>query len=319
MTPLTPVPVPAPAPRHGTTVPVPPPGTVVVGIDGSPQSDRALDWAALQARLEHRALTLVHAAHLGAAGETLWMGTPGTDLHGAIDALRATGRSLLVAAEARAARSDPSLVVRSVLSTQDPRTALIGLAEGAALTVVGSRGRGPVVSLLLGSVSVAVARHAHGPVVVVRGEERNRRRRPVLLDVDGTPGSGPAVELAYRTAALHRLPLTALHVFNDGVLHETGTHLVRADDDQVGDRRELLSEAVRGMHERFPDVQEDLVLRRGRRDDQLVRASRNASLLVLPARRSGRWDDLIHDSMVTRVVEHAHCSVAVVAPRQSEA
>lgn len=303
----------------GSTTPdstTPPPGTVVVGIDGSPQSDRALDWAVLQARLEHRALTLVHAAHLGAAGETLWRGTPGTDLRAVEDALRQTGHALLVAAEARAARADPSLVVRSVLSTLDPRDALLELAGEAALTVVGSRGRGPVVSLLLGSVSVAVARLAAGTVVIVRGEERTPRPRCVLVDVDGTADSVPAIELAYRTAAQRHLPLTALNVVFDDVFRRTGVHLVREDDDQVAevaDHRLLLSESVAGMRERYPEVRDELVLERGLRVQQLVAASRHASLLVVAARRQGRVDDLVHDSVVTRVVEQAHCSVAVAA------
>lgn len=293
------------SPAPGSTTPgsaAPPPGTVVVGIDGSPQSDRALDWAVLQARLEHRALTLVHAAHLGAAGETLWLGTPGTDLRGVVDDLRQTGHALLVAAEARAARADPSLVVRSVLSTHDPRDALLELAGDAALTVVGSRGRGPVVSLLLGSVSVAVARLAAGPVVVVRGEERTRRPRCVLVDVDGTADSVAAVELAYRTAAQRHLPLTALNVVFDDVFRRTGVHLVREDDDRVADHRMLLSESVAGMHERYPEVRDELVVERGLRVEQLVGASRHASLLVVAARRRGRVDDLLHDSVVTRMV-----------------
>ncbi len=290
----------------------PPPGTVVVGIDGSVQSDRALDWAVLQAGLEHRALTIVHAAHLSAAGETLWMGTPGTDLRGVVDDLRATGHTLLVAAEARAARADPSLVVRSVLSTHDPRHALTALSEDADLTVVGSRGRGPVASLLLGSVSVGLTRLAHGTVVVVRGEERTRRPGCVVVDVDGTADSVAAVEVAYRIAAQRHLPLTALHVVDDDRFRRTGVHLVR-DDDAVADHRELLSESVAGMHERYPEVQDELVLERGLRDQQLVGASRHASLLVVAARRRGPLDALIHDSVVPRVVEHAHCSVAVVA------
>lgn len=289
----------------------PPPGTVVVGIDGSVQSDRALDWAVLQARLEHRALTVVHAAHLSAAGETLWMGTPGTDLRAVVDDLRATGRSLLAAAEARASRADPSLVVRSVLSTHDPRHALTALSGDADLTVVGSRGRGPVVSLLLGSVSVAVSRLATGTVVVVRGEERTRRPRCVVVDVDGTADSVAAVEVAYRIAAQRHLPLTALHVVDDDRFRRTGVHLVR--DDDVADHRELLSESVAGMRERYPEVKDELVLERGVRDQQLIAASHRASLLVVAARRRGPVDDLVHDSVVTRVVEHAHCSVAVVA------
>ena len=80
------------------------------------------------------------------------------------------------------------------------------------MVVVGSRGLGPVASLLLGSVSVTVSKHASSPVVVCRPHPPlSPPQVGILVGVDGTALSLPAAELAFRLAALRRCTLTVLH------------------------------------------------------------------------------------------------------------
>jgi len=292
--------------------PVSPAGSIVVGIDGSAASDQALDWATQQATLEHRPLTIVHSVHLGMAGGTLWMGQPGFDVGGLLEDVRIAGKGLLDNAERRAHRHAPALAVHTILSNVDTREALLNLAERAALVVVGSRGRGPVASLLLGSVSVAVSTHAACPVVVIRHPKGTGPRDGVLVDVDGTEESLPAIEFAYRTASFRSLPLTALHVVWDHALRGDDEHLVDDDDPGLDDERMLLSESIAGMREKFPDVQDRLVLVRGLRDHQLVRASQDMDLVVVGSRQRGLIDDFVYGSVAPTVVEHAACDVAVV-------
>jgi len=289
----------------------PTPGSIVVGLDGSPSSGRALGWAMRQAAVEHRPLALVHSASLGAAGDA-WAGVPGAEVGRVLEDLVIAGRELLAGAAERVSREEPTVVVQEVLSTEDPRDALLHLAGAATMTVVGSRGRGPVLSLLLGSVSLAVSKHATGPVVVVRETEPAAAHGGVVVDVDGTADSVPAIELAYRTAAFRSLPLTALHVFWDAVHQDSGEHDVAGDEEGLGDVRALLAESVAGMREQFPQVQDHLVLERGFRDRQLIRASGRASLVVVGARHRGLVDDFLHASVAATVVEHARCDVVVV-------
>lgn len=282
-----------------------PAGCIVVGIDGSESAQHALDWAVRQASLEHRPLALVCATgllqHFWAEAHDIEAGTY-------LDEVRAEARATLAGAAARVLDRDPDVVVHEVLSEADPRQSLLELAAHAAMIVVGSRGRGPVRSLLLGSVSVAVSKHATCPVVVVRPEDPELPRYGILVGVDGTETSRPAIEFAYRTASLRSRPLTVLHCFWDA------SEAAEVSDDETGveDQRLLLSETVAGMREKYPDVPVTMRLERGFSDQLLIQASRNMDLVVVGSRRSSLLSELVYGSVAPTVVEHSQCIVAVV-------
>lgn len=188
-----------------------PAGTVLVGLDGSPSADRALDWAIDHAVREHRQLTLVHG--LEPVHEH-------SEAHDILERARQHCREVA-----------PDLAVHVALWTADPRVVLHDLGGAAAIVVVGSHGRGPVRSFLLGSVGLSVTRHAPCPVVVVRPYHPGVVRNGVLVLADER--SRPVVEYAFRQAALRDLPLTIL----------------RSTDDALG-----VAEAVAGLAEKFPEV-----------------------------------------------------------------
>ncbi|MGE0878217.1 MAG: universal stress protein, partial [Acidimicrobiia bacterium] len=135
-------------------------GRVVVGIDGSEASKKALAWATEEARLRGAELHLVYAStdplpegkYEMSAGEQ-----PYSD-----PALLVSNALEVVAAE----RDAPNTFTHIVDDT--PANALLNEAKDAAMVVVSSRGRGGFKSLVLGSVSHQVAVHAPCPVVVVR-------------------------------------------------------------------------------------------------------------------------------------------------------
>lgn len=255
-----------------------PPGTVVVGIDGSPSSDRALDWAIDLAVRERRQLTLAHGD--GAAGEDC---------------------PLLAHARDRVAESAPDLTVNESAGAADPRTMLLELAEHASLLVVGSRGRGPVASLVLGSVSAAVVRHAPCPVVVVRPGHRGLVRNGVLVGADASPASRSTVEFAYRQASLRQLPLTILHCAW-GALPGTSSD----------DLRLPAAEPLSGLAEKFPDVRARYEVAHGTPADALVACAERMDLVVVGAHHGGRLSALLDGSVASAVVEHATCPVAIV-------
>ncbi|GEP39451.1 universal stress protein [Nocardioides psychrotolerans] len=287
-----------------------PAGSIVVGIDGSPWSDDALDWAIEQAALEQRTLTIVHAIMAMGTQAVGLYGSSGLDYGRLLNDARADAQALLSAAAAHAHERDPHLRVHDVLSVSDPRTVLLALGEHAAMVVVGSRGRGPVASLLLGSVSVSVSKHAPCPVVVRRGREAVRSEQRIVVGVDGTEVSLPAIEFAYRIASFRGCALSVLHCYSIAppVAPARGGELL---PDLEADRA-LVSESLAGMAEKFPDVEVTVQLVSGFADQQLLAPAPDVDLVVIGRRRTSLLADLVHDSVAPAVLEHALVAVAVV-------
>ena len=293
-----------------------PAGSIVVGVDGSRSSDQALGWAVDQAALERRPLTIVHSAEpLSFAGAGFMVPAGGIDYAQLLEESRAAAGALLRSSAARAHAAHPELVVHEVLINSDPRSALIGLGRAAAMVVVGSRGRGPVASLLLGSVSVSVSKHATCPVVVHRPAPADAPRHGILVGVDGTETSLPAIEFAYRMAAWRGLPLTVLHCYWDATL--AAPRHVEAGQPESGSEQALVAESLAGMQEKFPEVEVEVRLTHGFADQHLINASRSFDLLVIGHHPLPGLDDLIHRSVAPAVVEHAHGPVAVVVSPSS--
>lgn len=287
-----------------------PAGSIVVGIDGSHGSDRALTWAAEQAALEKRPLTIVHSLEPLRLAPAGMMASTGVDYGSLVEEIQTTGEELVAEAVTTAVRDHPGLQVHRVLSHADPRNALLDLGQHAAMIVVGSRGRGPVSSLVLGSVSVALAKHAVCPVVVRRPHAAPRPGRGILVGVDGQSRSLPAIEFAYRMAALRERPLTVLHTYGEPA---SGVALTTtADDPDLISESVLVSESLAGMREKFPDVVVEVQLARGFAERSLAAASSAYELVVVGHQTRGLLDDLVHFSVAPSVIEHAECAVAVI-------
>ncbi|HET9082253.1 MAG TPA: universal stress protein [Trebonia sp.] len=138
---------------------------VVVGIDGSEHSRRALDWAIREAALRHAPLTVltVHQAVAGYwGGPVPYPGDPDLAKQ-ALEAAKEETDSVLEKFDE--ASRPPSVTVKA--ATGLPAEELLHAAEDADLLIVGSRGTGGFKRLLMGSVSTQVTHHARCPVVVI--------------------------------------------------------------------------------------------------------------------------------------------------------
>lgn len=134
---------------------------VVVGVDGSPASYEALRWAVRHARLIGATVDAVAAYEVpGAVG---WS-APAVDA----DFDEAQARLALDDEIQKVLVQVGDVPMKQHLIRGSAAKVLIGASVGAELLVVGSRGRGGFVSLLLGSVSQQCATHASCPVVIVR-------------------------------------------------------------------------------------------------------------------------------------------------------
>jgi nucleotide-binding universal stress UspA family protein len=139
---------------------------IVVGVDGSRGARAALRFAVAEAELRQACVRAVMAWHLPYYGGMAGMPLP-IEPTGIEEAYRADLDSLVEEVDAS---SLPTPVER-VLVQGTPAAVLLDHTSDAALLVVGSRGRGGFVGLLLGSVSQQVAAHAPCPVVIVPAKE----------------------------------------------------------------------------------------------------------------------------------------------------
>ena len=284
-------------------------GTIVVGIDASEQSMRALDWAVEQSVVEHRTLTLVHAVHVASPA---YLDAAVVYQPDAETLLRREGQQVLDDALAEVARVAPDIEVDLVLRVADPRAVLLELSHDAAMVVLGSRGRGQLRSLLLGSVGAALVRHAHCPVVIHRPGKRGLVRNGVLVGIDATPESRTVLEFAYREASLRDLPMTILHCGWDQQSDALGAHLVAESFIDPESERLALAEAIAGMGEKYPDVRTTTEVLRGLPQEALVRVGERMNLIVVGAHVPGHTRHRLFGSVAASVVEHADCAVAVV-------
>jgi nucleotide-binding universal stress UspA family protein len=138
---------------------------IVVGVDGSPQSQNALGWALNESALRKAALTVVAVTP---AAASIW------GITGQFDPSEETQEKVQHAAQeivdkAVARHGGQSVTVRTVNGV--PAEELIKASEGADLLVVGARGVGGFRRLVMGSVSSQVSHHAHCPVVIVPGKD----------------------------------------------------------------------------------------------------------------------------------------------------
>jgi nucleotide-binding universal stress UspA family protein len=139
---------------------------IVVGVDGSPSSKVALQWAVAQAELTGAVLQPVIAWHYPVVvGGYAW--APVSVL-GAEDFEEIAEKTL---AETIADTVDPAARVRidHCVREGNPAQVLLKEAEGAELLVVGCRGHGSFTGAMLGSVSQHCAHHAPCPIVIIRG------------------------------------------------------------------------------------------------------------------------------------------------------
>ena len=284
-------------------------GSIVVGVDGSEASRHALEWATHQAAGEHRPLTLVSTI---SAVTPAWMDQAAENPREARIQLVSEGHALLAAARADVGGWAPDVEVHEHFELADAREVLLQLSPDAEMVVVGSRGRGPVRSLLLGSVGTALVRRAACPVVVHRPGKRGSVKHGVVVGADALPESAAVLEFAYRQASLHRLPLTVLHcaLTNAGL---AGPAYISSEPHvEIDDERRVLAEAMAGMGEKYPEVPVQVEVVRARPQEVLVRLGERMDLVVVGGHQRPLGGRLLLGSVSLAVVEHAACPVAVV-------
>lgn len=139
---------------------------IVVGVDGSENANRALEWAVAEAGLRKVPVTALTVVPIPITLEPSSVAAMGT-----VEVLRAAEAATRAAVEKVCMGHEVVVSVRAVVG--GPAEQLLNAATGADMLVVGSRGRGGFAQLLLGSVSSQVVHHAVCPTVVVPAHRRS--------------------------------------------------------------------------------------------------------------------------------------------------
>ncbi|MFE5851795.1 universal stress protein [Streptomyces sp. NPDC056500] len=290
-------------------------GPVVVGVDGSKSSLDAVDAAAREARIRGVSLHVVHAfiwpkMHVSLGPSP--MGPPDGGLRNIAE------RALNEAVE-RARATAPDVEVTQDLITGEALSVLEAQSRKASLVVVGSRGMGGFIGLLVGSTAVHLATYGRCPVLIVRGTPDPDG--PVLLAADGSPEGESAVGFAFAEASMRGAELVALHAW--GSWSERGDddpghpdNLVDGLDRLQNTEERVLAEALSGWQAKYPDVTVRREMVRSRPRQALLEASGGAQLLVVGARGRGGFTGLLLGSVSQAALHHANCPVAVVRAGQ---
>jgi nucleotide-binding universal stress UspA family protein len=276
---------------------------VIAGIDPSENAARAADWAAREAVDRGASLHLVHA-----------LGFPVALNPDAADHYFRAGRDAADALLGRVARDlrarYPHLTVTTESSDLPAPEALVALSRTADLLVTGTRGHGGFAGLLLGSVSLKVAAHAHCPVVVVRSEQEADPAQEIVLGVEPYEAAAP-IEFAFATAEALGARLRAVRAWCPTPAyggHDYDPGALAREHEGDGEIATLLKEA----RQKHPDVHVRTVVVCGNTVPTLIEASRGSRLLVVGAHRRTSALSLGAGYVVRGLLSHSPTPVAVV-------
>jgi nucleotide-binding universal stress UspA family protein len=277
---------------------------IVVGCDGSPDSERALAWAANYAHATNGALTLVAA----------WDWPTFQDapiVYGDYDP-RTAAKDLVEGMRAHSAIDAATVVARGSAAQ-----VLMDAAADSDLLVVGSHGRGVVERIVLGSVSLKCAMQARVPVVIVR-DGVLQARRGVLVGIDDSEGARRALRWAMNYADAVHEPMDVVHAVDMPTLHTTPAYPML-----ITDLRPAVHHRAEQWAREFVDKQE---AERGRAVESallvrvldgsagrlLVEQSELAAVTVIGRRGGGGFRRLVLGSVSSAVAHHASSTTVVV-------
>ncbi|MCX5150764.1 universal stress protein [Streptomyces sp. NBC_00320] len=285
--------------------------TLVVGVDGSPQSRAAADWAAREAVRRDLPLHVVHA----------WLWAPlGGPMVQDRDTEAQRADDVLKEVEGELAHRYPDLVLTAEVLSDVPVPALLRAAKDAELLVIGTRGHGALVGFLLGSYGRQVIAAAECPVVSVR----SAHGRPVAVPEEGevvvgqqggVEESAEVLRVAFEAAVARKVPLRAVRAWSLPPVYgySPGSMWIA---DQFGGlepyEKAALEQALEPWRLKYPEVEVVTHVEQGSGGHVLLTAASDAQLLVVGRRVRESAVGAHIGSVAHAVLHHAVCPVAVV-------
>jgi len=281
---------------------------VVVGVDGSPGGRTALEWAMADAARREARLLVVSAFPV----EVYWADPNLIDDRRITAAGADTEARVTALVDAVAAESGGPRVPVDILVLPGPASHhVLAAAEGADLLVVGSRGRGPVKSTVLGSVALHAVTHARFPVVVVHPAARTPAAAArVVVGLDGSDASRVALEWALAEAGRLGAEVTAVAAYSPASYWSDVYEIIIPSPEQLRQDAQRGAEAM--VSEASPAVPVRATALEGPAGEVLVAAAEDADLLVAGGRGHGAIRGMLLGSVALHCVVHASGPVVVV-------
>lgn len=292
-------------------------GRVLVGVDGSEGSLRALTWALEEAAIRESAIEAV----------TVWQSPEDfpRDVSFPVDEgeLAERAKARLAKAIAETAGTHASVAVEPIVLEGDPAERLCQRAGPTDLLVVGSRGHGTFTRLLLGSVSSKCARHRRSPIVIVPAPHGDRAQSleptgRIAAGVDGSAGSLRALRWAIDEAKAREAAVEAVMVWrgiepDDDMAWELATFPSVGWHDLAGAEhaRAHLDRVVAKVEGEFGIEVERIVLE-GDAAEILCRRAAGTDLLVVGSRGHGTFADVALGSVSAKCAHHSPRPVVIV-------
>ncbi len=279
---------------------------MVVGVDGSGRSLRAVMWAAHTAALHGCPLRIIHSL-------PRWEGDFPFFPPGRFEEAEKHGRSAVEEASALVREAYPDLEVATDLPMGTPTQVLLAEAEHAHSVVLGAKG-GAVGDLLMGSTTLQLVGHAKCPVAVVGHAAAGHDR--VVVGTDGSPDSTRALDYAFEEASLRKARLRVVNAL--GLPQGWPKHLLRPlpeDNEEVASRRQEVERQLAGLREQYPDVTVEVHVHRLDPVTVLTDASHKADLLVVGSRGRGGFHGLAVGSVTHKMLHLVGCPIVVTRAR----
>lgn len=268
---------------------------IVVGVDGSPQCDKAARWAAQEASARNLPIVLAGSYILpqflyaeGMAPSRALVQEMEENVQDSIDRAAEVVRAV-----------DDSLEIIEKLRAGSPIPLLLKYSRTATMLVVGSRGLGGVAGALLGSVSASLVGHARCPVVVLRDDMEVAAMSsdsPIVVGIDGSPISDLAVRHAFEMAKDHRCGLVAVNAWLDRAMQSTiaTINLSAADWQRAHEEQERMVNAVLAPFiEEYPDVPVTVHVKRESPELSLAEVGKDARLIVVGSHGRGGFAGML--------------------------